>query len=194
MLRVTGKVWPQSRPDALGSPGSDDPPITSRSMTVASYEQAGSRGASAGEGGTSARHGEELTLTGSVRTRHTHRRSVHGHVAAPDHRGSRDRSSSELANEGRRALLDGYRRPWGNPCQPIVFDVAPNIPRTVYTQVAAVVGQAQAAGLDVTIVNLGNEWYPDLLYRPWSCSSPSLRGPQAGSLGQLRRLPPQPGH
>ncbi len=62
-------------------------------------------------------------------------------------------------------------RPWGKPCQPIVFDVAPDIPRPVYNQVAAVVGQARAAGLDVTIVNLGNEWYPDLLYPPGQTNS-----------------------
>jgi hypothetical protein len=62
-------------------------------------------------------------------------------------------------------------RPWGKTCQPVLFDVAPDIPRPVYTQVAAVVGQARAAGLDVTIVNLGNKWYPDLLYPPGQTNS-----------------------
>jgi hypothetical protein len=57
-------------------------------------------------------------------------------------------------------------RPWGKSCQPVLFDVASDIPRSVYLQVAKVVGQARAAGLDVTIINLGNLWEPGLLYPP----------------------------
>jgi len=57
-------------------------------------------------------------------------------------------------------------RPWGKPCQPVLFDVAADIPRSFYTEVARVIGQARAAGVDVTIINLGNEWEQGLLYPP----------------------------
>jgi hypothetical protein len=58
-------------------------------------------------------------------------------------------------------------RPWGKRCQPVLFDVAADVPRSIYTDVATVVGQAREAGLDVTIVYpAAGEWDPGLLYPP----------------------------
>lgn len=62
-------------------------------------------------------------------------------------------------------------RPWGKPCQPVLVDVAADIPRPIYAEVATVIGQARAAGLDVTIINLANKWDPGLLYPPGQTDS-----------------------
>ncbi len=57
-------------------------------------------------------------------------------------------------------------RPWGKACQPVLFDVAANMPLPIYADVATVVGQARADGVDVTMINLANKFDAGILYPP----------------------------
>lgn len=54
--------------------------------------------------------------------------------------------------------------PWGRPCRPILFKATPEVPDWAYSQIAKVVEQARAAGIDVTLENRSGEWNPNALY------------------------------
>ncbi len=66
---------------------------------------------------------------------------------------------------GRAGLPIEEGRPWGKPCQPIVF-AAEELPEAIYLQVKQVVQDARADGIDVTIDNNHNRWFPTTLYPP----------------------------
>lgn len=55
-------------------------------------------------------------------------------------------------------------RPWGRACQPIRLSVEDGAPDWVYSQVAAVVGEAREEGIDVTLETPQFRWYPAALY------------------------------
>lgn len=55
-------------------------------------------------------------------------------------------------------------RPWGEPCQPIRFNVDESVPAWVYAQVASVVQEARSDGIDVTLENRRFLWRPASLY------------------------------
>ncbi|HZT66457.1 MAG TPA: hypothetical protein VFA11_11765 [Acidimicrobiales bacterium] len=57
-------------------------------------------------------------------------------------------------------------RPWGRPCQPVRFTVEQDVPDWVYNQVAAVVAEARADGIDVTVETRNFYWTPSSLYYP----------------------------
>jgi hypothetical protein len=61
-----------------------------------------------------------------------------------------------------RPLAEG--RPWGRPCQPIVFQVSPSMPTAQYDLIRQAVFGARALGVDVTIETQSLQWYPSLLY------------------------------
>jgi len=57
-------------------------------------------------------------------------------------------------------------RPWGPPCQPIVFSVNHAIPALADQELAVVVAQARATGVDVTLEDPQGYWQPGDLYPP----------------------------
>ena len=54
--------------------------------------------------------------------------------------------------------------PWGKPCQPVVLWVAKGVPDAVYDEVQQVVTEAREAGVDVTLENRRQYWFPPELY------------------------------
>jgi hypothetical protein len=57
-------------------------------------------------------------------------------------------------------------RPWGAPCQPIVFDIYGTMPTPQVTLIEQAIQSARALGLDVTYAYPDNKWYPSTLYPP----------------------------
>jgi hypothetical protein len=55
-------------------------------------------------------------------------------------------------------------RPWGQTCKPVRLAVAPAVPDWIYTQIAAVAGQARKQGIDVTVENRRLKWSHGSLY------------------------------
>jgi Domain of unknown function (DUF4190) len=55
-------------------------------------------------------------------------------------------------------------RPWGEPCQPIVFDLDDTIPGPQVILIEQAIQNARALGLDVTYAYPDNLWYPSTLY------------------------------
>jgi Domain of unknown function (DUF4190) len=55
-------------------------------------------------------------------------------------------------------------RPWGRPCQPIVFQVNRAMPTQQYVLIGEAVENARSLGLDVTLETRDLYWYPSLLY------------------------------
>jgi hypothetical protein len=67
-----------------------------------------------------------------------------------------------LAGTNGKSLPEG--QPWGVACEPIVFQPAPGVPDSIYTQLQQVVLVARASGVDVTVATRQDRWYPDSLY------------------------------
>jgi hypothetical protein len=65
---------------------------------------------------------------------------------------------------GEHGLPLAVGRPWGQPCKPIRFAAARNVPDWVYAQLADTVGQARRDGLDVTMESRRFYWHPNKLY------------------------------
>jgi hypothetical protein len=57
-------------------------------------------------------------------------------------------------------------RPWGKRCQPIRFTANANVPYDVYQQIVAVVHEARAVGIDVTVESRTFWWQPESLHYP----------------------------
>jgi hypothetical protein len=57
-------------------------------------------------------------------------------------------------------------KPWGERCQPIVFEVGKGIPQSVYTQLQQVVQLARNEGVDVTLATQKDSWFTGSLYPP----------------------------
>jgi hypothetical protein len=57
-------------------------------------------------------------------------------------------------------------RPWGVPCQPIVFDIDDTMPAPQVILIEHAIQNARALGLDVTYAYPDNVWYPSTLYPP----------------------------
>ena len=55
-------------------------------------------------------------------------------------------------------------RPWGVPCQPIVFDIDDTLPGQQVILIEQAIQNARALGIDVTYSNPDNIWYPSTLY------------------------------
>lgn len=55
-------------------------------------------------------------------------------------------------------------RPWGPPCQPVLFDVSSGVPDGDYQQIVSAVGSARADGVDVAIETRNFMWDPNQLY------------------------------
>lgn len=56
--------------------------------------------------------------------------------------------------------------PWGIRCRPILFDAEESVPDEVYAQFAAVLMEADAAGLNVALASRMHLWSPDLFDYP----------------------------
>ncbi len=67
---------------------------------------------------------------------------------------------------GSHGKLLAVGRPWGAACQPLRFSVEPNTPDDVYAQIAGVVDEARADGLNVTLDSRQFTWLPQSLYYP----------------------------
>lgn len=63
-----------------------------------------------------------------------------------------------------RPLATG--RPWGQPCEPIVFAVDPAVPDDVYAQIAQTVNDSRSLGVDVTVEDRQGFWQSSELYPP----------------------------
>jgi len=57
-------------------------------------------------------------------------------------------------------------RPWGEACQPVVFQTATGMPHGVYEQLESVVSAARTRGVDVTVATPQDQWIPSQLYPP----------------------------
>jgi hypothetical protein len=55
-------------------------------------------------------------------------------------------------------------RPWGTPCQPIRFAVAPQVPNWAYDEIGGAVFEARSHGIDVTLESRSFAWSPRSLY------------------------------
>jgi hypothetical protein len=55
-------------------------------------------------------------------------------------------------------------RPWGETCQPVVFEAGNDLPDDIYTDLQQVVLVARASGVDVTVATRQDRWYPTALY------------------------------
>jgi hypothetical protein len=77
-------------------------------------------------------------------------------------------------------------RPWGVACEPIVFQSAAGVPAGIDTQLQQVVTAARSAGVDVTVTNRQDRWYPDTLYPPGLTN----RGVQFVSVFSTTATPP----
>lgn len=66
-------------------------------------------------------------------------------------------------------------RPWGRACQPIVLAADQDVPAGAYAQIVAVVNEARAGGLDVTVEDRSFNWHPDSLYYPPGTTSANVQ-------------------
>lgn len=57
-------------------------------------------------------------------------------------------------------------RPWGHTCQPILFQVSPDVPAGDYGEIGDAVSIAHADGLDVELETRDNRWVPAELWPP----------------------------
>jgi hypothetical protein len=81
-------------------------------------------------------------------------------------------------------------RPWGLPCRPVRFTVEEHVPDWIYTQAAAVVGEARRDGIDVTIETRRFTWQPgSLYYAPGQSPATTERVPIFVSGGTPPALP-----
>jgi hypothetical protein len=69
-----------------------------------------------------------------------------------------------FAIEGQHGNPVATGRPWGQSCKPVRLAVAPAVPNWIYTQIAAVVGEARKQGIDVTVENRQLKWSHGSLY------------------------------
>lgn len=67
-------------------------------------------------------------------------------------------------------------RPWGMACEPLLFAADQQMPDAVYQQLAQVVGEARALGLNVTLESRSFTWYPSDLRIP--AGMPTSQVPQ----------------
>lgn len=83
---------------------------------------------------------------------------------------TRQLSGLSIPGEPGYFAVDGHHghvafgRPWGEACRPIRFAVNRTVPDWVYTQIATVVAQARAQGIDVAIESRGLQWKHGALY------------------------------
>ena len=73
-------------------------------------------------------------------------------------------ASGYLTYAGPAGLSLAEGQPWGNRCQPILFDVSSHVPDVMYNAFAATVRQARADGADVAVETRQFSWDPSLLY------------------------------
>jgi len=69
-----------------------------------------------------------------------------------------------FAVDGQHGHALPFGRPWGEACKPVRFAVGPTVPDWAYRQIATVVGQARAQGIDVTIESRRLQWKHGALY------------------------------
>ncbi len=69
-----------------------------------------------------------------------------------------------FAVEGMHARPATIGRPWGQACKPVRIAVASSVPGWIYTQIAAVAGQARQQGIDVTVETRKLTWTHGSLY------------------------------
>lgn len=61
-------------------------------------------------------------------------------------------------------MAEGH--PWGQPCQPVLFDVSSGVPDGDYQQIVSAVDAARAEGVDVAVETRNFMWNPSQLYPP----------------------------
>ena len=88
----------------------------------------------------------------------------HDVFAAPDQSTAIAGAPGYWTTTGPMGLPFPEGRPWGESCQPIVFDIDDTLPGPQVILIEQAIQSARALGLDVTYAYPDNMWYPSTLY------------------------------
>ena len=82
--------------------------------------------------------------------------------AQPDGNLSQDVAYRSFGGGHGLAVTDGA--PWGQPCKPVLLEVAANVPDAVFAEADRVVREARTGGLDIALSTRSLQWRPSDLY------------------------------